>query len=732
MCLRVSGWAAGPILLGLLSTPVGAGPDSGPADDRQRMLERIQRLRSSHDEERRRAAEEIAALVRQAQSAAAPLIQTALDRNGKPNEATLKALAQLGPAAVPALTRALWDEDDRTRALALYALRGMGVSARPVIPSLIEMLKDDKPMFRRLAAEALAGTGARPACAALLPMLRDEDVGVRESVAAGLLHLDVEAKVILPVLTAWLKAKEAGDRRMAAVALCRLGREAAPAVPDLVKAMRDEDAQVRAAAVRSLGAVGPAALEAVPALTAALEDEKWSDDRIAVAEALARVGPNPDVAASVKRWLKDGGPRRVEAARLLWRIDRSPEAVTALAEVLRSGEAGDRRSAAEALRQIGPGAKAALPDLAASLKEKDFVLRASAVRALGRLGEDAKPAARELEPLLNDEDISIRVVAAVALWQVAKDPRAFPIFTAALKDEDAQVRGFAAWWLGHIGAPAKDTLPALQKALTDPEARVRLDAAEAMFLINQHGAARGAAARALQAEDPEVRADAAGRLGYVFGVRAKPAIPQLVQALWDDDAFVRSCAAEALGRIGPEAKEAIPALTVVLKTEGGEDSAYSAAAEALGRIGPEARSAVPFLRAMLQHPDSYVRVNAALALWHIDKNRSGLPVVTAGLGDRKARVRAYAAEALWLMRQDRRAVSVLLDVLRDADFSDAPAANNERYIAARALGRIGPPAKAALSSLLHLLSNEDPLLCKTVVEAVKQIDAGSALREKVP
>jgi HEAT repeat protein len=49
---------------------------------------------------------------------------------------------------------------------------------------------------------------------------------------------------------------------------------------------------------------------------------------------------------------------------------------------------------------------------------------------------------------------------------------------------------------------------------------------------------------------------------WIFGAAA---VPALIAALEDQDAEVRIFAAEALGEIGPEAKEAVPTLIAALK-----------------------------------------------------------------------------------------------------------------------------------------------------------------------
>jgi HEAT repeat protein len=59
-----------------------------------------------------------------------------------------------------------------------------------------------------------------------------------------------------------------------------------------------------------------------------------------------------------------------------------------------------------------------------------------------------------------------------------------------------------------------------------------------------------------------------------------------VKALKDPDSGVRRNAAEALGRVGPEARPAVPLLVQALKDE--DSDVQDAAAEALKRIDPAA------------------------------------------------------------------------------------------------------------------------------------------------
>jgi len=115
--------------------------------------------------------------------------------------------------------------------------------------------------------------------------------------------------------------------------------------------------------------------------------------------------------------------------------------------------------------------------------------------------------------------------------------------------------------------------------------------------------------KALEYEDTYVRDSAAEALGEI-GPDAKNAIPTLIDLLQDREVYVRKSAANALGEIGPYANEAVPALITALEDEDSWVRVYTA--EALGKIGD--KDAVPALITALEDEDEYVRIEVVTAL----------------------------------------------------------------------------------------------------------------------
>src|SRR5207237_6054407 len=127
-------------------------------------------------------------------------------------------------------------------------------------------------------------------------------------------------------------------------------------------------------------------------------------------------------------------------------------------------------------------------------------------------------------------------------------------------DPDDHMRSIAAFNLSTMDAKAKVAMPTLIDALGNDRSE-------------------------------EVRRSAASALGSM----GPEAVPALINALRDQDPYTRGYAADSIGRNGPEAKAAVPALIEILKNKDESGEIRGKAANSLGRIGPDAHVAVPFL-----------------------------------------------------------------------------------------------------------------------------------------
>ncbi|MDZ8188886.1 MAG: HEAT repeat domain-containing protein [Nostoc sp. ChiSLP02] len=161
--------------------------------------------------------------------------------------------------------------------------------------------------------------------------------------------------------------------------------------------------------------------------------------------------------------------------------------------------------------------------------------------------------------------------------------------------------------------------------------------------------------------DAHIRSIAADTLVNI----GSPAVPSLIEALKNQDRNLRWHAASVLGDLGAEAAPAVPALSAALQDEDAQVRLY--ATLALGNIGTAAKPAVPSLMAALQDKEQYVRIYVPSALRKIGvEAKVAIPVLTAALKDNNPTVRYNAAYALGAMGTEAvSAVPNLISLLND-------------------------------------------------------------------
>jgi HEAT repeat protein len=228
--------------------------------------------------------------------AAVPELVKALKKKEGNHALIVKALGLIAPKAkelIPTLLEAVKDPDKAVRAAAVNALAGIEPKVQEAVPALTAALKDEDTGVRLAAVQALIairGPEAKEPIAALAELLAHTEASTRRDAASALADLGIAAKETLPALTRLLKDPDGGVRSAAAWAVARIkSAEAAQAsVTVMLPALEDKEARVRQEGARFLGQLGPDAKTAIPALTKALQDD---DDEVrkAAAEALGKI-----------------------------------------------------------------------------------------------------------------------------------------------------------------------------------------------------------------------------------------------------------------------------------------------------------------------------------------------------------------------------------------------------------------------------------------------------------
>ncbi|MBN2284368.1 MAG: HEAT repeat domain-containing protein [Deltaproteobacteria bacterium] len=532
-------------------------------------------------------------------------------------------------AAVESLTAALDDEFWEVRKAAVVALGDIG-DDRGIVP-LITVLGDADCDVRYSAMRALEKTGAATEDA-LLAALRSNNGTIREGAAKTLQERGwrpgtVEEEVWFSLaLKQWEPVKAGGDAGL-------------PVLVDYL-AYDDISSQVMVPLFR---AVGPAA---VRSLELSLGDDD-STVRARSAEILDALGWKP---STVEMRIS------YAVARGRWDDLRNMKGdiLTPLLKVLRDGDAGIRRQAAEVLSDLhwkpqndreridhliakgdweavsaeGKGAAGRLVDL---LNDRDPSVRSAAALSLGSIGDgDALPALMEA---LADRDCTVRQAAVEALGLLA-DPRAVPALIGAMKDRSCDVREKSAPAFARIGEHAVEPLIAV---LEENNRYLNEGVLDSLGQIGDPRAVEPVIGT-LGDTDKKIRISAARALGEI---RDRQAVVPLVEALHDVEQDVRESAAKALGEIGDAA--ALDPLTELLRDTDNNRFVRENAVEALGNIhGPET---IPILVEALGDRNGFVRAKAAGVMGGITDARVEEALIAA-LADEVYAVQAAAAESL--------------------------------------------------------------------------------------
>jgi HEAT repeat protein len=527
---------------------------------------------------------------------------------------TIEALALIGRDAVPALGEALGSNEPRTRSGAALALAQIGRDAASVSTPVAEATaRETDPVARAALFSAVAKTGVAPARAVPLLMLGvvDDNEQVRHG-AINAIHLMRSANdLFVPAFITLLRDPNPALRERAAIAVGRLGPAASGTVPVLLELAR-QSSPASTPFLTALGQIGPAAVpgilqavetenpdtltrelwsvqclqtlggEAVTPLTQALADSR-TGVRLVAARALGELGPVAAPAFGALSAAASDTDPRVRATALAALVSTRVQALAAISRIeaaLKDSVPVVRIAAAQLVPQLGEQSRPLAPALLAALNDPDSAVRLAVVQGLSAVGPAAEPAIDGLLKLLPTADLTARahiLTVFAAIGPAAKVT--LPEVRARLGDPDAVVRAAAVAAFTKI-EQAENRLPALLVALDDPELPVRKAAAQGLSGIGARAQSATGKLTALLQRDNE-RDFAFETLKQI----SVASVPDLITMLKDRDLAVKTFATQRLGRLGPEAKDAVPALEAILSgNERGELKRN--VTEALKRIKP--------------------------------------------------------------------------------------------------------------------------------------------------
>lgn len=555
----------------------------------------------------------------------------------------LAALAELGSdhfrLRAPALSKLR--PAMKVAELRLPALRALTRLLEPqdAIPLLLQHLTHERPQaVRYCALECLASLedDAAPAIPVLTSLLDDQDLD-HERVYKVLISLDLRGKPALPKM---LEVLNDTDKEHEWESACKVIQAAGFRDPTVLAGLKflieskslnrgraDRSPAIREAYLALGSAEGRLQSPALALLRTGLKSPE-SFSRFGACQGVTRLGSAgatalPELLPVISEFGLVSGLGQLGQA--------TPAVIRVITQKLGAEADHERRDAALALYELGPGAEAAVPALAKRLsleREPRWFLRAIAsVRAgTGRVPQEITPllassdphlvftVVRALEEIGGAEGTALlEKCCAHPLWWIrrgaleslgrSKSHTSLPRLLAALEDKDPSIRQAAAYAIGLLGRGTPASIAALRSQLeSDPNPGVRFQAAVSLGAL---GAKDPASLKALEAatqvDDSELALAAAGanfRLGRPRPIGLDP----LLVALRSKDEDVRFSALLAIGH-GPSesSREVVAALTLLLERRGRSRDRLQVF-EALAKMGPSASAAIPALEKVLADP----------------------------------------------------------------------------------------------------------------------------------
>ncbi len=322
------------------------------------------------------------------------------------------ALGNIGPTAVPQLVE-LFKPVDGTNVANTFAfceaIGEMGEQATDAVPVLIQIMAGNDEYDRSRATDALIaiGSGAVNYTLQLIDLIDDENNDIDLNAIRVLGAIGPEAKDAVKTLLEVIEQSRDNDSnrsekkaRLAAVALSKMGVSDESVLSLLSRIFAGKPTE----SIESLGRLGPKAARVLPELRQ-LFSSKDSEVRIESALAVSRIDPAATdvVAVFVKSLTDPQGDypegERANAIRALMEIGvRAQEALKPLRALL-DHETEVSAMAALAIYRIQPGDQEALESLILTLESGDSFAPSKAIQALGEIGPEAKAALPKLRQM---------------------------------------------------------------------------------------------------------------------------------------------------------------------------------------------------------------------------------------------------------------------------------------------------------------------------------------------
>lgn len=463
----------------------------------------------------------------------------------------------------------------------LANLRGMDMPVAEAIPIWIGLLDSPYDIIKSSAMEELAKFGNRAQAAGPKMLLIFQKVDtphwLRQNAILAMARVEYHTPELIDEYIKLLNDQFPLDsvRLKVIEAVGRFGRPAKKALPSLFKLMEDKSSLVQYQAYRAQGLI-----QAEPRLTVnelkeikSIDQTSLSDKGFAILESFQAAGTKAEFGVPM----------------LLSMFDKRPAAYM-------------RGMLIETLGMIGASNPDTIKTLVGSFSETDPLFLTLTGQALARIDGGNEACVRALgEGLLHPSDKARQATATILAKLGRRGAPALGSAVAALKGADDKT--------------SKDLLGAyldvLSKTHIDVSGRSGPETTDAATLLLSRLDENAPIYKNRTKEDIRViRAYTLAVLAKI-GITEK-AMPYIKEHLASDNAYQRGAGARAAAALGPQAADVVPLLIAALKLNLPESmmsydipflehgyvgtTAKEEVIRALGRIGPAAKEAIPALR----------------------------------------------------------------------------------------------------------------------------------------
>ena len=541
----------------------------------------------------------------------------------------LAALGSLSETAMLRLQNAASDSDPKIRetAIVVVAKSRLSIATKSVL--IESALVDAVPSVRAAAIVAMhkASPPAESFSQRLATRLPSVDVDAANSLVRAIALLGPGARGTLPALVEVASLKGI-DRELLSQTFASFGAEAVPdllaaieryptiepvfsqalgligepAVESLTLGTSSKIELVRIAATRALGGVRPLNKALLDKLVSAVEDESAQVREIAITALIAASRDADFTKETFLEATQDVEPKvRAAALQSLRSFKFTDEQMQqALDRGLNDASPAVRSSAINVLGEMPKLLSSRSDQLVVLVNDADSAVRARAAQTLGKLDKKQvnESVVDACVTALRDHDHAVRIAATESVKSLSiSDTVVLDALGSNLAD-DLELLRLTLETIAGFGEKAASLIASVSQLASHEKTDVRVAALNALAAIEKTTELlTGRLTQALEDKEWEVRRSAGVALGKL-GPNAKNAVPKLFRMLSSDED--RDFASSALKEINTAPVEAIPLLMEKLESEERRTAFY--AVSLLGKIGPPAAEALPKLEAMLAKP----------------------------------------------------------------------------------------------------------------------------------